>query len=172
MLKTIICTGAFVLVLASTASYAQHMHTAPAPAAKGQVELKKGDLTITAPWSRATPNGAKVAGGYVRIINRGTMPDRLIGGSFEGAARVEVHEMSVTGGIMRMRELEKGLEIAPGAMVELKPGGFHLMFMEMGRSLREGEIVKGTLVFEKAGTIEVEFRVGSLGAQGATSHAH
>ena len=125
---------------------------------------KLSALTITAPWTRVTPKGAKVAGGYVRITNTGTEPDRLVGGSFDLSARVEVHEMSVEGGVMRMRELAKGLEIAPGASVELKPGGFHLMFMDMSGALEAGKPVKGWLTFEKAGSIDVEFRVAPLGA--------
>jgi len=125
---------------------------------------KLGALTITAPWTRVTPKGAKVAGGYVRITNTGTEPDRLVGGSFDLSARVEVHEMSVDGGVMRMRELTKGLEIAPGAIVELKPGGFHLMFMDMKGALEAGKPVKGRITFEKAGSIDVEFRVAPLGA--------
>ena len=119
---------------------------------------KLAALTITAPWTRVTPKGAKVAGGYVRITNTGTDPDRLVGGSFDLSARVEVHEMSVEGGVMRMRELAKGLEIAPGASVELKPGGLHLMFMDMSGALEAGKPVKGRLTFEKAGSIDVEFR--------------
>lgn len=125
---------------------------------------KLGALTITAPWTRVTPRGAKVAGGYVRITNTGAEPDRLIGGSFDLSARVEVHEMSVDGGVMRMRELTKGLEIAPGASVELKPGGLHLMFMDMKGPLEAGKPVKGRITFEKAGSIDVEFRVAPLGA--------
>lgn len=125
---------------------------------------KLGALTITAPWTRVTPRGAKVAGGYVRITNNGAEPDRLVGGSFDLSARVEVHEMSVEGGVMRMRELAKGLEIAPGASVELKPGGFHLMFMDMKGALEAGKPVKGRITFEKAGSIDVEFRVAPLGA--------
>ncbi len=56
------------------------------------------------------------------ITNAGSMPDRLIGGTFPMAGRFEVHEMAVTDGVMRMRELAKGLEIKPGETVELKPG--------------------------------------------------
>ncbi len=142
-----------------------------APAAEAPVKL--GTLVIETPWSRVTPKGAKVAGGYVRITNTGTTPDRLIGGSFAASGRIEVHEMSMTGGVMRMRELDKGLEIAPGATVELKPGGYHLMFMDMQRGLVEGERVGGTLVFATAGTASVSFRIAPLGATaGAGGHTH
>jgi periplasmic copper chaperone A len=135
--------------------------------------VKQGALLIETPWSRVTPKGAKVAGGYVRITNTGTAPDRLIGGSFSASGRIEVHEMSVSGGIMRMRELDQGLEIAPGATVELKPGGYHLMFMDMQRDLQAGEMVKGTLVFANAGTVNIAYRIAPLGAtSGASGHTH
>jgi copper(I)-binding protein len=142
---------------------------APAPQ---QATIRAGSLVIEAPWSRATPTGAKVAGGYVRITNSGTEPDRLLRASVDVAGRGELHEMSMQGGVMRMRELEAGLEIKPGQTVELKPGGFHLMFMDLKAGLKEGDAVPGTLVFEKAGTVPVTFRVGGLGAQGAPEHAH
>ncbi|MDP2355105.1 MAG: copper chaperone PCu(A)C [Beijerinckiaceae bacterium] len=132
---------------------------------------KLGALTITAPWTRVTPKGARVAAGYVRITNTGAEPDRLVGGAFDLSARVEVHEMSVDGGVMRMRELSKGLEIAPGASVELKPGGYHLMFMDMKGALEVGKPVKGRITFEKAGSIDVEFGVAPLGAATAPSGA-
>jgi copper(I)-binding protein len=139
----------------------------PAPA------IKHGTLTIEQPWSRATPGGAKVAGGFMRITNTGTEPERLVGGSFLLAARFQVHEMSESGGVMRMREVEKGLEIKPGATVELKPGGYHIMFLDLKEPLKEGQVVKGTLQFEKAGPVEVEYAVRSIGAQGSTGeHRH
>ncbi len=81
--------------------------------------------------------------------------------------------MAMSDGIMKMRRLEKGLEIAPGRTVELKPGGYHLMFLGLRDGLKEGQTVKGSLVFEKSGTIEVEFRVGPIGAQsGSGGHKH
>ena len=154
-------------------------HPAPGvkllPAAqKAQAHTYKvGPLVIEAPWTRATPGGAQVAGGYLKVTNTGSQPDRLVGGSLAPAATVEVHEMAMSDGIMKMRRLEKGLEIAPGRTVELKPGGYHLMFLGLRDSLKEGQAVKGTLVFEKAGTIEVEFRVGPIGAQsGSGGHRH
>lgn len=148
---------------------AQHNHSS-APAS---TSVKLGMLMIEAPWTRATPAGAKVAGGYMTIINSGTTPDRLIGGSFPLAGRFEVHEMATTNGVMTMRELAKGLEIPPGAKIELKPGGLHVMFFDLKSQLREGQPVKGTLLFEKAGTVEVEYRVAPVGARApAGAHAH
>jgi hypothetical protein len=124
-----------------------------------------GALVVEAPWTRATPGGAKVAGGFLRITNSGSAPDRLVGGAFAASARVEVHEMAIADGVMKMRELKLGLEIKPGETVELKPGGYHVMFMDLARQLKEGETVAGTLVFEKAGRIDVMFRVAPIGAR-------
>ena len=124
-----------------------------------------GDLHIVHPWSRATPPGAKVAGGFLKIENKGTTPDRLIGGSLPLAGRFEVHMMAMDGGVMIMRHLDKGLDIPAGQTLELKPGSYHLMFMDLKDGLKEGERIKGTLVFEKAGTIEVDYKIEPVGAK-------
>lgn len=129
-------------------------------------DFTAGPLRIDHPWTRATPAGAKVAGGYLTIQNTGTAPDRLVGGSSEIAGRIEIHEMAVKDGVMTMRPLDKGLEVKPGDKAELKPGGYHIMFMDLKRQLTEGEAVKGTLQFEKAGTVAVEFAVQAVGARG------
>jgi hypothetical protein len=82
--------------------------------------------------------------------------------------------MTMIGGIMRMRPLDPGLDIAPGASVELKPGGYHIMFMDLKDGLKAGQSVTGTLVFEKAGTVEVTFTIAPIGAQtpGAPAGGH
>jgi uncharacterized protein YcnI len=134
--------------------------------------VKAGALNIEQPWSRATPGGAKVGGGYLRITNGGTTPDRLVGGSFPLAGKVEVHEMRMEGDVMRMKPVEGGLEIKPGATVELKPGGFHLMFMDLKEPLKEGQTVKGTLTFEKAGSVAVEYAVRGMGGVAPAEHKH
>ncbi len=97
-----------------------------------------GAIKIDHPWARATPKGASVAGGYMKITNTGTTPDRLVGGTVEVAKRFEVHEMSMDGGVMKMREVAQGLDIAPGATVELKPGGFHIHDDEPEPAARQG----------------------------------
>jgi periplasmic copper chaperone A len=127
-----------------------------------------GPIKIEAPWTRATPTGAKVAGGFMKLQNTGTDTDRLIGGSVTFAGKFEVHEMAMTDNIMKMRELEKGLELKPGQSVELKPGSYHVMFMDLQQPLKDGDKVKGTLVFEKAGKVEVEYTVKAMGSQGGT----
>lgn len=129
-------------------------------------EFKAGPLKIGHPWSRATPAGAKVGGGYLSIENTGAAADRLVSVSVPFAARSEIHEMAVKDGIMTMRPLDKGVEVPPGAKVEFKPGGYHIMFMDLKQQLKQGEMMKGTLTFEKAGTVDVEFKVDSIAAKG------
>jgi periplasmic copper chaperone A len=125
--------------------------------------IKMGALQIEAPWLRATPGGAKVAAGYLRITNTGSEPDRLVSASMRLASHGEVHEMSMQNGVMHMRGLAQGLPIEPGKSVELKPGGFHLMFLDMKGPLQQGETEQVTLTFEKAGSVTVPFPVGGLG---------
>jgi copper(I)-binding protein len=124
---------------------------------------KAGTLQISHPWTRATPAGAKVAGGYLVITNKGAVADRLKGGSTEAGTRIEVHEMAESEGVMRMRKLAEGLAIPPGATVELKPAGYHLMILGLKQPLVEGEMVKATLLFEKAGPVEIELEVSAMG---------
>jgi copper(I)-binding protein len=127
-------------------------------------EYRAGALIIDHPWIRATPKGAPVAGGYMKITNNGTTPDRLIGGSTDAAKRFEIHEMKMDNGVMKMRELKDGLEIPPGATVELKSGSYHIMMMNPSRQLTKGDKVRGSLTFEKAGKVDVEFAVEGMGA--------
>jgi periplasmic copper chaperone A len=131
-----------------------------------------GSLHIDHPWSRATPKGANVAGGYLVIENRGTAPDRLVGGSSEIAGRFEIHQMTLEGGVMKMRPLEGGIEIAPGKSVKFEPGGYHLMFLELKQPPVEGKRFKGTLVFEKAGKVDVEYVVEGMGEKKGGAHEH
>lgn len=138
----------------------------------GSDTYKVGDLTVASTWTRATPGGAKIAGGYLKITNNGKSPDRLVSVTSAGADRVEIHEMSMTDGVMKMRPLTDGLTIKPGETVELKPGGFHMMFMDIKQPLKQGDTLKATLKFEKAGTLDVSFSVNAIGAIGEPAHKH
>jgi copper(I)-binding protein len=135
-------------------------------------DYKVGSLVINHPWSRATPNGATVAGGYLKITNNGTTPDRFVAFTSDTGKRFEIHEMSMDGGVMKMRELKDGIEIAPGATVEFKPGSYHVMFVGIEKPFAKGDKVKATLTFEKAGKIDVEFYVGDIGGTPAGEHKH
>ena len=129
------------------------------------LDYKLGAIEIGHPWSRATPPTAESGGGFLAITNTGTTPDRLVAVKSPAADKVEIHEMKMDGNIMRMREVERGIEIPPGATVELKPGGFHVMFMGLKAPFAKEAKVPLTLVFEKAGSIDVDLMVQAMGAQ-------
>ena len=121
----------------------------------------KGDLEIEKPWARATPPGAAVGGGYLTIRNKGAAGDRLVGVTSPASARVEMHEMAMEKDVMRMREV-KGVDVPAKKSVEFRPGGFHLMLMELKAPLRQGDKVQVTLRFEKAGEVKTELVVEDL----------
>ena len=137
----------------------------------GAQDVKAGDLVITQAWSRATPGGAKIAGGYLTIANKGAAADRLIGGSADVAGKLEVHEMTMNNGVMTMRPLDKGLTIEPGQTVKLAPGGHHLMMFDLKGQLKQGDKVPVTLEFEKAGKVTVSLDVQGVGAQAPADHS-
>jgi len=132
-------------------------------------DFSVGSIKISKPWARATPDGAQVGGGFLTITNSGKEADRLVGGSSSVAGKLEVHEMAMEGDVMKMRALKSGMEIKPGDTVTLKPGGYHVMFMELKQPLKAGEKFKGTLEFEKAGKVDVEYTVEAVGAGGSGS---
>jgi copper(I)-binding protein len=130
------------------------------------MSLKSAPLEIVHPWSRATPEGAAVAAGYLTIKNHGADADRLVSATAEIAALTQVHEMAIDDkGIMTMQELADGLTIPAGGEVTLKPGSYHIMFMKLKEPAKEGQSFKGTLTFEKAGTVDVEYAVEAMGGQ-------
>ncbi|HEV2558882.1 MAG TPA: copper chaperone PCu(A)C [Microvirga sp.] len=175
--RGVLGTAAIIACLTLPAALASETPQASAPtrvAAEGAPAVYRvGTITVERPWSRATPGGARVAGGYMRITNAGPEADRLVGGTFAAAGGFEVHEMSVgADNVMRMRPLAAGLEIKPGETVELKPGGYHAMMLDLQRPLKAGESLAGTLRFEKAGTVEVTYTVQPLGTPAAPAGGH
>src|SRR5258705_1294228 len=135
-------------------------------------EIKAGDLVITQAWSRATPGGAKIAGGLLTIENKGAAPDRLISGAGDIAGKVEIYELAMNNGVMTMRPLDKGLVIEPGKTVKLAPGGYHLMLMDLKQPFKQGDKVPVTLEFEKAGKVALSLDVQGVGAQAPAGHDH
>lgn len=131
-----------------------------------------GGLKISAPWARATPKGASVGGGYMKITNTGTAPDRLVGGSTDISRSFEVHEMKMDGGVMKMRPVAGGLEIKPGQTVTLDPSGYHVMFVGLKDQLKQGDHFKATLQFAQAGKVDVDFTVEGIGAKSGGGHDH
>ena len=125
-------------------------------------------LRVSNPFARATPPGAKVAGAFMTIKNVGTDADRLVSASSPIAGLVEIHEMAMDGGMMKMRAL-KGIDLKPGATVELQPGGYHVMLEDLKQPLKQGEQIPVKLTFEKAGVVEVMVHVEAMGA---AAHTH
>ena len=128
---------------------------------------KVGNLQIENAYTRATAPGQQVAGGFMKIENRGAA-DQLISASSPAAGEVQLHEMAMEGNVMKMRQL-KDIPVPAGGAVELKPGGLHLMFMNIKTPLAAGETVPVKLKFAKAGEVEVKFPVNAMGA-GAMKH--
>jgi copper(I)-binding protein len=151
----------FLLQIVASLVFVTALSAAPSHAE----DVRAGDLVITQAWSRATPGGARIAGGYLTIENKGSTPDRLLRGTADVSGKVEVHEMAMNNGVMTMRELDKGLAIEPGKTVKLAPGGLHLMLMDLKSALKQGDKVPVTLEFEKAGKVTVSFDVQGVGAQ-------
>ncbi len=141
-------------------AYVAFMACLMVPAARAE----DSNIVVTQAWSRATPGGSKVAGGYLTIENKGPAPDRLLSASTDAAKKVEIHEMTVNDGVMTMRPVESGLPFAPGHTVKFAPGGHHLMIIGLTAPLVQGDKVQIALKFEKAGKIAVSFDVRAMGA--------
>ncbi len=138
----------------------EHM-SAPAPTMVGQISVEGA-------FTRAMLPNQPVGGGFVTIRNAGGA-DRLISATSPASEIVELHEMAMEGDVMKMRKLENGIEVPAGETVELKPGGLHLMFMQVKTPFKEGDSVPVTLTFEKAGSIDVIFPVRDAAPKG---HQH
>lgn len=157
-------TAASLLAAQAHGTQAAAGHEAGTPAV-----VTAGDLEISAAWARAMLAGQKAGGAYMTLANKGAAADRLLGGASPAAGKVEVHTMEVVNDVMTMRPVEGGLEVPAGGSVELKPGSFHIMFMEVATPFAEGSAVPVTLHFEKAGNVELSLPVRA--AQGG-GHGH
>ena len=155
----------FVQKLATLAITSALLAAAPLSQAH---EYKLGELEIGHPYARATVPGQPAAGAYLSIENKGSAPDRLVGVSSPVAKSGEIHTMAMEGNVMKMRELEGGLEVKPGQKIAMQPGnGYHIMLMGLSKPLQAGEKVPATLIFEKAGKVDVTFNVEDRNAAAA-----
>ncbi|MDR3497395.1 MAG: copper chaperone PCu(A)C [Ancalomicrobiaceae bacterium] len=137
-------------------------------------EYKLGNLDIVHPWTRATPAGAKTGGGYLIVINKAATADRLVSAASDVAGKVELHQMAVKDGVMTMQPLPDGVAIPANGKVEFKPGGYHVMFIDLKAPFKKGNKVKVHLTFEKAGATDVDFEVAGVGetAPADPDHMH
>ncbi len=122
-------------------------------------EFKAGSIEIGHPWSRPTPPSAPVASGYIKLTNTGTEADRLIQVESPVAVRAEIHRSVIEEGVAKMRPAEGGIAVEPGTTVDFEAERLHIMFITPSRQLKDKDSFPATLVFEKAGRVEVEFAV-------------
>jgi hypothetical protein len=151
-------------LLGSTILLAACNQPAESPAAPETAAAASSSIALTDPWSRETAEGQNAGGAFMTIANTGTAADRLTGGSSPVAGRVEIHTMTMEGEIMKMRQLEDGLEIPAGGEVTLKPGSFHVMLMDLKQPLKAGEQVPLSLTFAGAGTVATTLEVRAAGS--------
>ena len=137
----------------------------------GAHEFALKDLHVGHPYARATAPGARAGGAYFTVENRGPQEDRLIAVASPVSAAAELHTMAMDGNVMRMRAV-RAIDIPPGAQVALKPGGFHVMLLDLKQPLAVGEKIPLTLTFERAGTIEVTVNVESMTPAAPAAHPH
>lgn len=128
-------------------------------------------IVLKDPWAGTTNPGATVAAGYVTLRNAGVRDDRLLSAESPRALRVELHEMSIEGGVMRMRRVE-GIDIAVSAATTLRPSGLHIMFLDIDAPFLDGEVVPVTLRFAHAGAVEAAFIARPRHTQGGPAHEH
>lgn len=133
-------------------------------------EIKLGSLKIEDAKARATVPAQKMSGGFMKIENKGGA-DKLLAASSSVSKTMELHAMSMEGNVMKMREI-KAIEIPANGKVELKSGGLHLMFIDLKEQLKPGSTIKVKLKFEKAGEVEVPFKVMGHPAHGEPGHDH
>ena len=126
-------------------------------------EYKIGNLKILHPYIIETPPGAKIAGGYMKIVNMGNQNDHLSLVTIDFAKVAEIHEMKTENNVIKMRKIKGGLEISAKNFTELKHKGYHIMFMNLLKPMIEGETHEGTLYFEKAGNVKVIFAIEKMG---------
>lgn len=164
------------LVLAA-AGEGHHGHHAQADhAAMAGDTYTVGDLTVTAPWARASAAMARAGAAFMQITNAGT-EDRLVAAAADVSERIELHTHIMEDGVMRMREVEGGIAIGAESDTMLEPGGLHVMFLGLDGPFEEGTSFPLTLTFEQAGEVTVDVQVRSPGAgamegRGHSGHGH
>ena len=162
--------AALALVAGGGMIKAQVPKTPEAGKAAVPKDAKPASVVIVQPWARATPGGAKVGGAFLEIQNKGAVDDKLLSASSPIAAVVELHDHIRDGGVMKMRRVDT-IPVGAGKSVTLKPGGLHLMLLELKDALKDGEMLDLVLTFEKAGVVQVKAPILKLGTMGAPADA-
>ena len=132
-------------------------------------QAQTGDVSVSQAWSRATPGGSRTGAAYLQIQAPAGGGDKLVAAKSEIAGRIELHNHIHENGVKKMRRVD-AIEVPAGELVALKPGGLHLMLFDLKQPLKAGEKLPLTLVFEKAGEVNVTATVEPIGAKGASGH--
>ena len=137
------------------------------------VNLAHAQVAVKEPWIRATVAEQKATGAFMQLTSQQDV--RLIEAKSSAAKVVEIHEMKMENNVMRMRPIN-GLALPAGKSVELKPGGYHIMLMDLNQTLKDGESVPLTLVVEggdgKRQSIELKVPVRPLASGGHNHGSH
>ncbi len=147
-------------------------HLALALALFGAATLAQADVTVSDPWVRGTVPAQRATGAFMRL--QADQDLRLVAASSPVAGVAEIHEMVMQDKVMKMRRVD-GIALGKGKPLELKPGGYHVMLMDLKQPLKAGEQVPLTLTFEGAAkgktiTKQVQATVQSLAPQGSQGH--
>ena len=174
-MKTILSiAAATAITLALPVSATAHSHNMKEGMEGGHGHHGKhmnAGIRVEAAWARATPGKARNGGAYVTVVNGAAAADRLIGVKGDVAKRVEIHTHLMDKGVMHMRRVD-GIDLAAGAKIQMKPGGYHVMFIGLHAPLKKGSSIPLTLVFEKAGEVKTDVKVMGVGAMGHGGHGH
>ncbi len=135
-------------------------------------EVKAGQLTIEHPWARPTLGKAPNSAAYMKITNHGGTPDKLVGVKSDVANDAQMHMVEKQREVMRMRQVKGGITVPAKASVELKPGGYHIMLLDLRRKLSKGDMFDMTLQFEHQGEVPVQVKIEKMGGMGAGTMKH
>ena len=131
-------------------------------------EYAVGPIHIDHPVIRVVSPASKTGAGFMTIRNRGRLPDRLVSVSTDASNRADLHGTVRKGQVMQMRAQDNGVALPPGGEVVFGPGGLHVMFIGLKAEVPPGRMIKARLTFERAGSVDVQFKAESA----ATSHQH
>lgn len=132
-------------------------------------DFKAGDIVVQDPWARASAIAGRNGAAYMMLSNNGNADDQLVSASASIAGKTELHTHIVEGNVMKMRPVA-GIEVAPGSPTELKPGGLHVMLLDLKQPLKEGENFTLSLTFSKAGKVDVPVKILGPGAMSPGGH--
>jgi len=139
-------------------------------ACSGNAASNTPEISVMEPWSRPSPMAAGNGAVYMMLMNKGGQADTLVSVSSDIAEAVELHETKMEGDVMKMSPVQGGIEVPAGGSAELKPGGLHVMLINLKEELTPGQKIALTLNFENSDPIKVEAEVREMGESMDNEH--